>query len=143
MKAFALELQNEQVTIAGSSLPAPKITYDVTVKRWLLDEPYAYQDDGYTITVPQGFEFDLASVPRVFWWLIAPFELSISAPLIHDFLYQHRGQPPAGTVNPSRTYTRHQADLVFRDLMEQEGVPVWRRVAAYRSVQLFGWIVWH
>ena len=46
---------------------------------------------------------DLSSVPRAFWGLIAPFEVSIEAPLEHDFLYQHRGDPPAGTIDlPAR-----------------------------------------
>jgi hypothetical protein len=142
VKAFTRKLSNDQVTIERSSLVAPSITFLAEDNCWRLDESYVYQHGDHTITVRQGFKFDLASVPRVFWWLIAPFELSITAPLLHDFLYQHRGEPPDDAIQPPRTYTRGQADVLFRDIMEQEGVVTWRRVTAYRCVQLFGWIAW-
>jgi hypothetical protein len=81
-------------------------------------------------------------VPRPFWWLIAPFELSIAAPLIHDFLYRYRGQPPAGSIVPPRSYDRRQSDQLFRELMRLEAVPAWRRAAAYRAVRWFGGAGW-
>ena len=82
-------------------------------------------------------------MPRALWWLIAPFELSIAAPLLHDFLYFHGGQPPAGVVVPPRTYTRSDADRVFREVMKAEGVPLWRRALGYVAVRLFGGDSWH
>ncbi len=39
-----------------------------------------------TITVPNGFVTDLASVPRAMWWLIAPFDVARAA-IIHDLLF--------------------------------------------------------
>jgi hypothetical protein len=76
--------------------------------------------------IPKGFRSDLASIPRCLWWLIAPFELSIQAPLLHDYLYK-RGR-----------LRRRVVDRVFLGLMESEGVPRWRRNAAYLAVRLFG-----
>ena len=100
------------------------------------------RDGDTTITVPAGFRFDLSSVPRVFWSLIAPFELSIAAPLVHDFLYRHGGKPPEGSVAPPRAYTRAEADRTFRAMMEAEGVSAWRRTAAYLAVRAFGGRAW-
>ena len=40
-----------------------------------------------TITVPEGFITDLASVPRPMWWAIAPFDVARAA-IIHDLLYK-------------------------------------------------------
>ena len=101
-----------------------------------------YRDGETAITVPAGFRFDLSSVPRVFWSLIAPFELSIAAPLAHDFLYRHGGQPPAGSIEPPRTYTRAEADRLFLTIMQAEGVAPWRRIPAYLAVRLFGRSSW-
>jgi hypothetical protein len=56
-------------------------------RRFRIEKPYVFG----MIQIPAGFVFDLASVPRVLWWLIAPFELSIVAPLIHDWLYRVEG----------------------------------------------------
>jgi hypothetical protein len=88
--------------------------------------------------VPAGFRFDLSTVPRALWWLIAPFELSVAAPLLHDFLYLHRGKPPAGSVKPPRTYTRAEADRIFFEIMRAEGVSPWRRMLGYLAVRVFG-----
>ena len=138
----ASRLSHTAVAIARSSLPAPIISYDVSPGRWRLEADYAYLDGPNRITVPSQFSFNLASVPRAFWWLIAPFELSIAAPLIHDFLYGYGGRPPAGAIVPPRDYDRKQSDQLFRRLMELEGVPAWRRSAAYRAVRWFGGAGW-
>jgi hypothetical protein len=142
MKASARALRRHSVAIPASRLPPPLVSYLVDRERWVLEAPYAYTDDGHRITVPQGFEFDLASVPRAFWSLIAPFELSIAAPLLHDFLYRYRGEPPAGAIEPTRRYSRLEADRLFRRVMEEEGVARWRRVLAYLAVRWLSSFAW-
>ncbi len=142
MKAEVRRFEQESIAVEASSLPAPVVTYIGPGNRWRLEEAYEYQDGAHAITVPAGFIFDLASIPRVFWWLISPFELSIAAPLLHDFLYANEGDPPEGSIDPPRIYTRKEADLLFRTIMEIEGVPSWRRSTAYWAVRSFGWIGW-
>jgi hypothetical protein len=134
----ARALRHDRVEIPASRLPAPVVSYDLTRHRWRLEAPYPYRDGESVVTVPGGFEFDLASVPRPFWWLIAPFELSIAAPLLHDFLYHFRGQPPPGAVVPPATYDRAAADRLFAEAMAAEGVPAWRRRAAYLATRALG-----
>lgn len=141
MKAFVRQLHHQPIRIEASRLPAPVVSY-VSGRNWRLEQAYAYQDGDHTITVPAQFEFDLSSVPRWFWWLIAPFELSVAAPLLHDFLYRYSGSPPDGTVEPSRAYSRPQADDLFRTIMEQEGVSAWRRTLGYWAVRAFGFLAW-
>lgn len=141
MKEFAYQLDHDRVQIAGSRLPPPVIT-SPSVGRWRLERAYTYRDGATAITVPAGFEFDLSSVPRLFWPLIAPFDLSIVAPLLHDFLYRHGGDPPAGSTEPPRTYERGEVDRMFRTIMEAESVPAWRRVLAYLAVRAFGGSAW-
>lgn len=105
-------------------------------RKWRLVEGYAcrLKISGQTkeIRIHAGFVFDLASIPRIFWRLIAPFELSIAAPLVHDFLY--RGGCPGAT--------RAEADAAFLDLMGRERVPLWRRRLAYLAVRVFGRFAW-
>jgi hypothetical protein len=140
MNEAARALANDPVDVAASALPAPVLTY-IGDDRWRLEQDYVYQDGEHRITVPAGFEFDLSSVPRALWSVIAPFELSVTAPLLHDFLYRYGGHPP-GAIEPPRTYTRKEADELFRRVMEEEGVPAWRRHAAYAAVRLFGRRAW-
>ncbi|MEN8234191.1 MAG: DUF1353 domain-containing protein [Actinomycetota bacterium] len=142
MKVQVREYDRAPIEIVASRLSAPILTFVGPGNAWRLEEPYAYADGDHAITVPEGFLFDLASIPRAFWWLVSPFELSIAAPLLHDFLYQHAGVPPAGSIKPPRTYSRSEADRLFLHMMETEGVPGWRRGPAYAAVRAFGWLGW-
>ena len=140
MERSPRQLERTPVRIAASRLAPPVLSY--VDGRWVLEGDYAYQDGATRLTVPAGFRFDLASVPRLFWALVAPFELSIVGPLLHDFLYRYAGDPPPPATQPPRRYTRREADALFRDVMAAEGVPAWRRHAAYLATRLFGARSW-
>jgi hypothetical protein len=131
------------VEAAAAVSPDVAITYDVSLRSWRLLKDYSYTYQDHTLTAKEGYAFDLSSIPRPLWWLIAPNELSILAPLFHDLLYEYRGRLPDATyVNPYRTFTRREADDLFLHLMEVEGVARWRRLAAYSAVRAAGVIFW-
>ena len=142
MDRSVYRLHDHPVVIRRSKLPAPVISYIEAENMWRLEEAYVYITGDHQITVPSRFKFDLASVPRLFWCFIAPFELSIAAPLIHDFLYQYRGDPPAGSITPPTVFSRRKSDGIFRDIMQKESVAGWRQFCAYWAVRLFAWIPW-
>lgn len=112
----------------------PSVTYRVATGSWVTASCFRYED----IIIPGGFECDLSSVPRVLWWLIAPFELSIKAPLVHDFLYKAGGFLPVS----GETLTRKDVDELFLRIMREEQVAGWRSCAAYTAVRLFGGKAW-
>lgn len=117
---------------------------------WVLEEQFEVATDKYKFIVPKYFKFDLASVPRLFWWFIAPFELSIAAPLVHDYYYRYGGVPSSELiqaedgslipVNPK--LDRSEVDLVFLRMMKGEGVSNFRSHIAYYGVRLFGERSW-
>lgn len=112
-------------------IPEPVVTYHVrNGRRWELMGDWIATIDGHTIVVFAGFRFDLASIPRVLWWLVAPFELSIAAPLVHDHGYRHAWA------------SRREIDRLFRVVMRLEGVGWVRRWAAWLAVRGFGWLAW-
>jgi hypothetical protein len=117
------------IRIEDSDYGAPVVSYN-NDGFWTLIYTYPVYDPVKEewVVIKAGFVFDLASVPRVAWWACAPFELSIVAPLAHDWLY-------AGKLGG---YTRKEADDFFLYLMKREGVPRWRRYIAYHAVRLFG-----
>ena len=131
----------DRAPIPGSPRP-PRDHRSRGARHWRLEADYTYHDGPTAITVPAGFRFDLSSVPRLLWWLIAPFELSIVAPLLHDFLYESGGRPPDVSVDPPRTYTRAEVDRMFLEIMEAEDVAWWRRGLAYAAVRIFGRGAW-
>jgi hypothetical protein len=122
---------------ADAELPTARV-------KWLGGQAFELRRDctipdsrhGAEFTVPAGFVFDAASVPRIVWPLISALDCGVLAVLAHDWLYAQGGDLA------ERTYTRHEADLLFLDLMEAEEVPAWRRSPAYRAVRLFGGKAW-
>src|SRR5574340_15826 len=103
---------------------------------WLVMEDFSYQGHGVSLFIPKGFRTDLASIPRLLWRLIAPFELSLTAPIVHDMLYRSKGK------TSERILTRAETDLLFFNIMTDEGVNWWRRKLAYWGVRMGGGYSW-
>jgi hypothetical protein len=81
---------------------------------------------GARIIVPEGFETDLSSVPRVpvAFWLAG--DTARKSSLVHDFLYdRHLGG-------------RQIADDVFFEAMRCEGVSAGLAALIYRAVRWWG-----
>jgi len=135
--------------------PHPEIIGDYVL---LEDFIYEWKKRGkhQRIIIPAGFEFDLASVPRIFWTPtgISPDRLRWTAPLIHDFLYEHKGNLPQGSyqiwdddlngfVNSKDIWTRKNSDKMFCRLMREDGIGKFKRRMAYRAVRIGGWYAWN
>jgi len=131
-----------------ATLAQPAITeVSVAPARWGLDAEICAKSLDWMLVVPKGRVSDLASIPRLAWWLIAPFELSITAVFVHDELYEHGGLMRASQVGyPSerclQRFTRAEADEFLYDLAAADGVWWWRRWLAYKAVRWFGARYW-
>ncbi len=96
---------------------------------------------GSRITVKKDFVTDLASVPRMCWAFIAPWDVARAA-IIHDLLYkrirQYRGA--GGDDKKVISEAKKASDDVFHMAMKDADPPVakWKIFAAYYSVRLFG-----
>lgn len=94
------------------------------------------KDKVYQFYVPNGYCWDGASIPRIFWRLIgAPSDTKFLVPsLIHDVLCEHHEY-----VNNDRYF----ADKVFERLLYVSGVPAINRWLMFHSVdnwqKLCGW----
>ena len=140
----ALTESPQQVRISGSLHDDPVLVFNRRRGLWELHEPWeGRMPDGRVISLPLGYSTDLASIPRIFWNVIAPFELSIVAPLVHDALCDFKGKLPKEMLGPWRSYSRKDADGVFRDLMLEENVPSWRVRAAYAGVRSYAILCVH
>ena len=102
------------------------------------------------ITCKKDFVTDLASVPRICWMLIAPWDIARAA-IIHDLLYkrirQYRAKEGDLTENinaeeviDNYKSAKKEADKVFLAAMKDAdpSVPKWKIYSAYYSVVLFG-----
>lgn len=96
-----------------------------------LVEPMTWTHDEHWVTVPAGFQTDLASIPRIARFLFPGHGKTRKPAVLHDYLYANNFG------------TRKGADLLFRLAMEQEGMSLWRRQLAYRAVRMGGWVTWN
>jgi hypothetical protein len=135
------------------SVPYPRIEpLSGNFYRLLEDYVYHWEKEGvrYRLVVPAGFTCDLASIPRLLWWYISPFDLG-SAAVPHDWLYAHGGRVPSGSHSVmengvwqevGQPWTRKDADRLFGRMMREAGVHPAKRKRAYRAVRLFGAGAW-
>ena len=138
-----LEKNKGLEAVAGKDLPDVPVTYRTRDNIWVLMADYFYQSESaHHLTAYKDFKFDLASIPRVFWLVVASFELSLPGPLFHDLLYQNGGKLPIRQVEPYYHFSRKEADQLFLELMEKSGVPFWRRNIAYQAVRQFAGFAW-
>lgn len=117
-------------------------------RRWRLTAPLVYRSAFYrlpdhstlasraremaadTIVVPPGFETDFASVPRIpVAWLVAG-DTAVAPATLHDWAYT------------LQFCSRDEADELFREAMEVQGVGWFKRRAMYRAVRWFGASAW-
>lgn len=95
------------------------------------------------IVVPRGFETDLASVPRIFWSILAPTGKHARAAIIHDFLYSTGGAWRKNLPADRPRLTRRECDAIFHRIMQNAGVRITRRWLMWLAVRICGWLPWH
>lgn len=105
----------------------PALEYNKDSRFWRLVRPYQFVWDvgvfQKRITIPAGFEYDKASVPRRLWCIARPDGPWEAAALLHDRFYLFKGKLPAGEFetfvdgewypDPS-PWTRKQADQLLK-----------------------------
>lgn len=95
--------------------------------------------NGLLICIPIGYVWDLASVPRILWWLFPPDNDAELAFLIHDYLYEnHR-------------YLKITEEFANNELLrwsnatngtEGRSLRNWDNTCRYLAVKWFGKRVW-
>ena len=85
------------------------------------------EDKILEITVPAGFDTDLASIPKLVpKWIISKVDAHLEAAIVHDWLYR------------TGRYSKEISDLIFLAGMEAAGVNKFTRTSMYKAVKWFG-----
>jgi hypothetical protein len=114
---------------------------------------WRYNKLTHKITIPNGFVYDGASVPRFLWSIfdIYPDGIHRPASLIHDYIYKRKGCLPIqqyciyyidGWISTQYKWTRRDADRLFFRILRESGVPKFKRRIMYYAVRLFGYFWW-
>src|SRR3712207_184742 len=118
-----LGLENRRRNAAGQT-PAALVSYIPREGVWITVRELRcpIPELGITLRIPFGFKCDLSSSPRIAWPIIAPFELSEAAPVVHDFITRYAGRIPSEFIlehrrGAARRISRWRADLIFCRIM--------------------------
>lgn len=128
----------------------PVLQYDYKNKLFRLVEDYTVEWGRphlrKRLTCPAGFEYDKASVPRLFWNIARPDGPWEGASLFHDRLYLFKGKLPAGEFqtqvndawcdDPS-PWRRSQADDLLAMLGVLGGATPWEASEYKTAVRLY------
>ena len=126
-------------------------------RKWILERALSYTNPdidedalervdvkvvGSKITVKKGFVTDLASVPRICWAFIAPWDVARAA-IVHDLLYKCIRQYRAAALAEDKeviSEAKKASDDVFHMAMKdaEPSVSGWKIAAAYYAVRMFG-----
>ena len=114
-----------------------RLVLEVVDKGWQLVQPFIYYSETLKrdIEVPAGYVTDLASVPRLFRFIVPVANAkNRRAAVVHDYLCTN----PDGIVRNQK-----QADQIFREALGVVGVGRVRSAALYYPVRTFqsikGW----
>ncbi len=95
-----------------------------------LEAPLVYDSGERVITVPAGFETDLASVPRLPIVYMMWGDRAHRESVLHDYLYR---------IDSVTDLPRADCDALFRQAMISRGNPWWIYQPMYWGVWLWGW----
>jgi len=104
---------------------------------WTLISPFTYVliyknklSDHFII--PEGFESDGASVPRIFWAIFPPWGKYAESAVLHDYHYRV----------PKSYIKRKDADKIFLLGMKTLKVNIISRYIIYFAVRIFAFFTW-
>jgi len=121
---------------ANNDLITRRIDTKEGINLQLAREVVYYLDGLRKIIVEEGFESDLASIPKFLWPLFPPTGQYDKAAVIHDYLYRGGVIFMNGyTYRPSKV----ECDRIFLEAMKILKVSFWRRRSMYYGVLVFGY----
>lgn len=81
------------------------------------------------IIVPSGYTSDGASIPKVFWWILSPFEDYFKCCVLHDYLCD---------LFHLNLLERKTCDDIFLEAMSEIGIKKSTRLSLYFFVRFYG-----
>jgi len=111
----------------------PLDTRQIDEDTFVLLHRLIYKNNDFIITVYKNFDFDGASIPRIFWTLIgSPTTGRYTKPAcLHDALYA------------SKIFDRKMCDLLFLEAMKAENVGYITRTLIYNAVRVGGFMAYN
>lgn len=112
-------------------------------RQWQLIRDWEYWSPALNswILVPAPFDFDFASVPRIFWTFLDPVGLLLMGSIPHDFGYRYGGMFLREPIDQHYRFidmTRVQVDTIFRTVVDEVNEMTVMANIGYYAVRIGG-----
>ena len=114
----------------------------LTTRKWQICEDFHYSLGGVDYIIPNGFEFDGASVPKFLATFLSPVGVLLMGGLVHDYGYKYATlmNKDGSTIGP---VDQEYMDTLFRDIcIEVNGFKVLNYLAFW-SLRAAGFAAWN
>jgi len=112
------------------------------VRHWEITKDFYFSLKGEEYVIPQGFEFDGASVPKFLAMWLSPTGVLLMGGLIHDYGYKY-GTLLRSDRTSIGTKSQKWMDTLFRDIcIEQNGFKLLNYLA-YWALRVGGFVAWN
>ena len=115
----------------------------LTTRNWILVDDWKYNVNGQEYVIPEGFQFDGASIPKFLRTFFSPVGVLLIGGLVHDYAYKYKTLLKKNKKTTMGDLTQKQADEIFRDInIIVNGFYVMNYLSYY-SLRLGGFLAWN
>ena len=112
-------------------------------RHWIVDEDWTYSIDGEEYVIPEGFQFDGASIPKFLHTWLSPVGVLLMGGLVHDYAYKYETILKSDKKNTMGTITQKKADQIFRDINIDNNGFYFLNYLAYWALRVGGFMAWN
>ena len=112
-------------------------------RHWEVADDWAFEINGEGFIIPQGFQFDGASIPKFLHTWLSPTGVLLMGGLVHDYAYKYETLLRSGQRETMGVIDQKRADEIFRDInIEQNGFHFLNNLA-YWALRIGGFVAWN
>ena len=87
---FFPELQPLAIKTKGKGFWKGIVMWLLSTRNWTVKKDWKYNIDGVEYVIPEGFQFDGASIPKFLRTFFSPVGVLLIGGLVHDYAYKYK-----------------------------------------------------
>ena len=114
----------------------------LTTRNWEIAEDFEYELNDIKYTIPAGFKFDGASIPKFLHTFLSPVGVLLMGGLVHDYAYKYQTLLEINKADTLGVISQKRADEIFRDINIGVNGFYLMNYLVYYSLRLGGFLAW-
>ncbi len=137
------KLQPVPIKTKGKGFWKGIVMWLLATRNWILVDDWKYNINGEEYVIPEGFQFDGASIPKFLRTFFSPVGVLLIGGLVHDYAYKYKTLLKKNKKSTMGDLTQKQADEIFRDINVIVNGFYVMNYLSYYSLRLGGFLAWN